>query len=288
MLDNKGIENYNLLERNKCPLCKSPKSTIWDKNENNRIKALQCYRCKLVFMDKIISNEDLNKYYSGYNIIRDNNYKKKKLLRKISYKQDYDFLLNYISDKGIILDIGCGFGDFLSLFNKTTKKIGYEVDLEAIKKGRSNYTNIQFIDSYNELKKLKNIDTIIFRGSFQYLRHINSTLKLCYNILKHNGILSILSLPNATSPLAMIQKEDWSMCNKIEHIHLFSPTSINYMLKNKFKIIHMDYPYIGTPYEDHEKDLESFIDICSKKKKPEETHFPFWGSLIHLIAKKVL
>ena len=101
-------------------------------------------------MDKIISDEDLKKYYHGYNIFRDSNYKSKRLLREISYKQDYEMLLNFVSDKGIILDFGCGFGDFLSLFKNTIKKIGYEVDLEAIKKGRRDYTDIQFIDSHKE------------------------------------------------------------------------------------------------------------------------------------------
>ena len=106
-------------------------------------------------------------------------------------------------------------------------------------------------------------------------------------MLKNGGYLCLYSVPNTESPLAIIQRENWVMCNKIEHIQLFNYNAIEFLLKDKFKIIRIDYPYLQTPYENHKTDLQSFIDIIKNIEGAEIKHFPFWGSIMNIIAQKV-
>ena len=59
------------------------------------------------------------------------------------------------------------------------------------------------------------------------------------------------------------------------------------LFENKFNIVNYDFPYIGTPYEDHDNDLKLFVSLCKGKKDAIRKKFPFWGSLINLVARKL-
>jgi ubiquinone/menaquinone biosynthesis C-methylase UbiE len=277
--------NYKFINIDRCPNCNDKDSILWDNNTKNEIKALECKKCTLVYMDKILSNKDLIKFYDTYNSSRNMNNKIKKNQRKKMYELDYNELSLIVPEKGIFLDIGCGEGDFLSYF-QNIRKLGYDIDQNATLNGSKVNKDIEFID-YLESVKNQELNCVIFRGTLQYMRNINQSIKYSYDKLIDNGYLCIFSLPNTDSPLARLQRENWSMCNKIEHIQLFNINSLDFLLRNKFKIIHISFPYLGTPYENHNNDLQLIIDIINNKNGALKKNFPFWGSLMNIIAKKI-
>ena len=114
--------NYKFINVDRCPNCNDKDSKIWDSSAKNEIKALECKKCKLVYMNKILSNKDLIKFYDTYNSSRNTNNKIKKNQRKKMYELDYNELSLIVPEKGSFLDIGCGEGQFLSHF-KNVKKI---------------------------------------------------------------------------------------------------------------------------------------------------------------------
>jgi SAM-dependent methyltransferase len=276
---------YKYKKINKCPHCNSKDYTLWDENNNNEVKALQCKKCNIVYMNNILSDKDLFKFYDSYNSSRNLHSKVKKVQREKMYELDYNEISLLVPEKGNYLDIGCGEGNFLSYF-QNVKKIGYDIDKSATLRGSKIYNDIDYIDNLDSTKS-EDINCIIFRGTLQYMRNLNDSIRYCYSRIKDNGYLCILSLPNTDSPLAILQRENWVMCNKVEHIQLFNIYALNYLLENKFKILSISYPYYGTPYENHQKDLTLFIDIINKKNGAIKKHFPFWGSIMNVIAKKI-
>jgi ubiquinone/menaquinone biosynthesis C-methylase UbiE len=275
---------YKYKKINKCPQCNSKDYTLWDNNKNNEIKAFQCSNCSLVYMNKILTDEDLIDFYNCYNETRDNENIENKTKRNLMYELDYNSISSIV-ESGNFLDIGCGQGDFLNYFNNV-KKIGYDIDQSATAIGSNVYDDIDFISSLDCVDD-DTINCVLFRGTLQYMRDINKTIQYTYDKLKNNGYLCVLSLPNTDSPLAIVQKENWVMCNKIEHIQLFNYNSLEFLLRDKFKIIRVDYPYLQTPYENNKTDLQSFINIIKNIEGAETKHFPFWGSIMNVIIQKV-
>ena len=146
---------YNFKNITNCPLCSFDKNRVWDKNNNNEIVALDCNKCKLVFMNKILSDEDLKDFYNKYNSDRDLLNNDKKSQRFAMYKFDYESIISIVPENGTFLDIGCGRGDFLDHFIKV-KKIGFEIDHNAVNSGLSLYPQIHFISSLNEISNDNN------------------------------------------------------------------------------------------------------------------------------------
>ena len=141
---------YKFNKIRKCPLCHSSKYHVWDRNNNDTIRALGCNECKLVFMDKILSDKDLTEFYNNYNSERDTSNEYKKAQRDKMYKLDYESIISVVPEKGIFLDIGCGQGNFLNYF-RNVRKIGYDIDNNAIISGSNRYPDIEFIDCIDPL-----------------------------------------------------------------------------------------------------------------------------------------
>ena len=120
-----------LKERRKCPVCKSTIFSIWNHDKSKKIKALECIKCTLVYMNKIIDKSHQVTFYNEYNYQRNVADKSKKNNRIRMYKIDFKYISNFISNNSNILDIGCGMGDFLNFFGKNTNKFGIELDIDA-------------------------------------------------------------------------------------------------------------------------------------------------------------
>ena len=271
-----------------CPICKSSRNTIkWTTDNNRNIDSYECSKCDIVFADKMLNNENYRDFYDGYNKSRPGKTDQEKIelkeLRKICYYNDINFIdknCNMPYEK--ILDVGCGMGKFLSLFDSKKERIGFDIDRNIIIENKKIYQDIKFVYDLNELNDKIKFDMIIFRGTFQYMRDLNHMKKYIDERLNNGGYLVILSLPNKNSPLATIQKEDWSLYNPIEMFNIFSIKSITNLFEN-YNIVATEFPYIDSPYSNEHHDLTKFIDVIKFNKK---TKFPFWGSMINIIFKK--
>jgi 2-polyprenyl-3-methyl-5-hydroxy-6-metoxy-1,4-benzoquinol methylase len=68
------------------------------------------------------------------------------------------------SEKGSVLDFGCGSGDFIGILNKYYKTIyAFDISEEVVKlaKKRFNESNVIISDNYNQIISYKPVDLIL-------------------------------------------------------------------------------------------------------------------------------
>jgi len=108
---------------------------------------------------------------------------------------------NYTSNSKV-LDIGCGTGQHVNLFNKENKNntvIGIDISKEMIKKARMNYPNSTFklgnaINSF-EFEPDSFTHICCLNLTIYYIKNKQQLLNNCYNWLRPKGIL-VLNLVN--------------------------------------------------------------------------------------------
>ena len=266
-----------------CPICnKNNNLKHWTSLDYNGISSKECIECDIVFAEKMLDDGEYIKFYNKYNNSRDTEKEDLAIKRNICYQNDIKFINKTCGNMfKNILDIGCGNGKFLSLFN-SEKKTGYDIDINIIIENKSKYTDINFISDLNKININEKFDLIIFRGTFQYIRDIKKMKDFINNKLNINGYLIILALANKNSPLAEIQRENWGLYNPIEMFNIFSLTSIKSIF-NDYNTINIDFPYLDTPYASEKYDIQKFKDLIVDNK---QSKFPFWGSIMQVIFQK--
>ena len=111
-----------------------------------------------------------------------NRFEGQDLKREKSYIQEYSNVTKYLA-KGKVLDIGCGMGNFLEIFDSNFEKYGIEISeyaaIQATKKGIK-IIDYEFTEDY--------FDLIIFRGVFQHLDTPLFSLQKALKMLKKSGM----------------------------------------------------------------------------------------------------
>jgi len=148
--------------------------------------------------------------------------------------------------KGLILDVGCGYGYtsvFFALKNKNRKIIGSEINKKRVlvaQKISASFSNLSFKTSDLIDKNKISFDTIL---SIDLLHHINPSqkelfLKDSFSKLKPNGFLIIKDIN--TKPLL---KYFWNylhdlIMTRFSKLYFLSSSQMeNLLIKNNFKII---------------------------------------------------
>jgi SAM-dependent methyltransferase len=228
-----------------------------------------------------LDDNEFHEYYNKYNNTRDTENNELDIKRNICYINDKKFIDTNCNIFTNILDIGCGNGLFLQLFD-CENKTGYDIDKNIIIKNKLEYPNTNFINNLDKINNEEQFDLIIFRGTFQYMRDLNYIKEFIKEHLTKNGYLVILSLPNKNSPLAEIQRENWGLYNPIEMFNIFSLKSIKNLFNN-YKSVNVEFPYLETPYSDEKNDMIKFQELITNNKHQK---FPFWGSMMQIIFQK--
>lgn len=199
--------------------------------------------------------------------------------RECSYTQEYKRIKRYIQN-GKVLDIGCGMGNFLNVFDEEWDKYGIEISDFATNEAKKN--GIKIIDYSKEYKNF--FDVIIFRGVIQHLDTPLYTLKQAISMLKSGGYLIFLATPNSNS---IYYKFFGTLPMLDDKRNLLIPSDL--MMKNilknfGFEIKKIYYPYIGSPYASPVLDHLKFIANCFGFKYK----FSFWKNMMEIYAQKVI
>lgn len=203
---------------------------------------VSCSNCGLAFLEKIPTNNDLQKLYdldyynsssfSGYNYDYNSENKEYLFLPRLQWIEN----TRLIKDSKKMLDIGCANGEFLKFAqNYQWDTYGIEISdegyKESLKKG------IKVLNApLRECKLPDNeFDCVSLWDVIEHLISPIDELKEIYRVLKPNGKLYI-STPNHLKGL--VQGKDWFGYNaSYEHLFYFEPSTIITMLSNVgFKI----------------------------------------------------
>lgn len=177
--------------------------------------------------------------------------------------QEITRLKKYIPKKGNVLDVGCGLGEFLSLFDHGWDKYGIEISQYAIRKAKKRGVKFTIPN------KADNFDLVIFRGTIQHLDKPFSEIQKRIKQLKPGGFMVFLATPN-TGGLYYRIFQDLPFLDPKRNFLIPSDKMFIHILENlglKVKKIH--YPYKETPYAHPLKDFFFFalrlFGIANKK-----------------------
>jgi len=132
-------------------------------------------------------------------------------------------LINSESQRGKILDIGAGVGDFLSV----AKKDGWEIiGVEPSEKAKAIAKNkgVTFVESLNDLEN-NSFDVITMWHVLEHVPDLENQIKELKRLIKPSGTI-IIAVPNFNSFDAKYYSSFWAAYDVPIHLWHFSKTAI--------------------------------------------------------------
>ena len=202
------------------------------------------------------------------------------LKRLASFESEKKMIEKHTSLDGVVCDIGCSTGEFLTAIGWRGKKYGMEVNLNSIEKAIDSGINF----NKNILTETDFFDVIIFRGTIQHLPDPFAYISSAFNSLRSGGFIIFLATPNANSLVYKFFNTLPALDPKL-NFYIPSDITLKNVLENfDFEVIETQYPYIDSPYANLISDHFNFLKSVLFKKDPK---FAFWKSMMNIIARKV-
>ncbi|VVB86552.1 Ubiquinone biosynthesis O-methyltransferase [uncultured archaeon] len=228
---------------------------------------VKCRNCGLVFLNPRPEKDEMGKFYpSGYYNASPG--KSEKAFCNFVNRSKIN-KIKELKQHGRILDIGCGNGDFLSVFSPEEwelygiepNPVGYNLTRRRTKINTLNETlaGCKFPDNF--------FDVITLWHVLEHIYEPNEELKEIGRILKDDGIL-VVSVPNINSLGFKLGKKHWLHLDSPRHLHHYNPETIDKIVnKNGFKIFKMTFPMFEFPLDLY----HSLINSVDKKKSIKTT-----------------
>jgi 2-polyprenyl-3-methyl-5-hydroxy-6-metoxy-1,4-benzoquinol methylase len=260
---------------------------------------VECVGCGFRFINPRPLTGKLGQYYKSENYISHSGTKKGfvnkiyLLARKFTQDRKYN-IVQAFKPMGSILDIGCGSGELLKLFQKKGwKTVGIEPD-ELVRKTAINRYSLDI----REEVSLKNIsdgffDVITMWHVLEHVPDLVDRVKEVKRMLKNDGVL-IVAVPNSNSMDAKIYEEHWAAYDVPRHLWHFTKDSIAMLFRNHGMVIakilpmKLDAFYVSMLSEKYKRGKinyftaakNGFLSNIRAKKNQNE-----YSSLIFIIKK---
>lgn len=195
----------------------------------------------LVYTHPQPSEKDLPKYYESDDYISHTDGKRSlfekayHFVKNIALKNKLNLINNLQLNKGSLLDIGAGTGDFLSVANTNGwKTTGIEPSEKAksiaIKKGVSFAENSSILEN-------NSFDVITMWHVLEHVPNIENQIKELKRLLKPNGTI-LIAVPNFNSFDAKHYGVFWAAFDVPRHLWHFSKTAIQKLFeKEEMKLV---------------------------------------------------
>lgn len=208
---------------------------------------VECTACSFRFTNPRPLPKDLGKYYESDEYISHSNTQKSLLDKVYQAVRKYTIgkkvaLLNSLSEKGRLLDIGCGTGEFLH----ASKIDGWEVNgIEPGDKARDFAIQQYGLEVKEEAGIITlpkhSFDVITLWHVLEHVPALNERIKEIKGLLKPTGVL-IIAVPNSASWDAQYYKEYWAAYDVPRHLYHFTPTTIEKLFKKHEFILSQTLP----------------------------------------------
>jgi 2-polyprenyl-3-methyl-5-hydroxy-6-metoxy-1,4-benzoquinol methylase len=256
-----------------------------------------CDKCNTKITSPRPDQIEINKYYESPDYISHTNQgnniinKLYKIIRSYTINSKIK-LINNLTEKGKILDIGCGTGEFLIKCKKNKwEVIGIEPNINARNNNSLTKENLIYKD-FNDLNTKKDFNIITLWHVLEHLYDPLEIMKKLRTLLKPGGYL-IIAVPNHESLDAKYYKENWAAYDVPRHLYHFSKKSINSLAKKtKFKIEIIKPMYFDSFYVSllSEKNIGTKFSLVKAFKKGLESNISAkkdnnFSSLIYILSK---
>ncbi|WP_281227346.1 class I SAM-dependent methyltransferase [Flavobacterium aquiphilum] len=178
----------------------------------------------------------LGKYYESADYISHTDSKRSifekayHFVKNIALKNKLNLINSYQPSKGMILDIGAGTGDFLSVAqNNGWKTIGVEPSDKA--KGIAKAKGVLFVENTSELES-HSCDVISMWHVLEHVPDLDQQIKELKRLLKPNGTL-IVAVPNFKSFDAKHYGKFWAAYDVPIHFWHFSKKAIELLFQKE-------------------------------------------------------
>jgi 2-polyprenyl-3-methyl-5-hydroxy-6-metoxy-1,4-benzoquinol methylase len=278
-----------------CPICRCQTyrfSTHLDLFKNE-VEIMKCVNCGHGSYMNGWTNSQLNSIY-GVDYAADYlESTETHLQRRAQYVLDLDILLGFVSEEIKVMDFGCSSGEYLDAMPESWIKSGYEVNKELTSILKATRPKYSIFGDVSEIKGC--FDVITMRGVIEHIPDHEELIEFLNKQLKIGGLLYISATPDFSAPCAIQYKSNWGQIVAPEHIHQFTPASLQILLSASglvMKALH--HPYLGTPYENWESDSILYLDNIVPEKKndfglmeSDPYRHPFPGNLMSVFFQKI-
>lgn len=280
------------MKEKNCNLCKSDQySVMYRLNRMGfNLRIVKCKRCGFVYLNPKPTAVGIKKlyneaYFKGEGFDKGVNY-----VENLKYKKGIDFInqdrlknIEKFANKEKILDIGCGFGEFLDVAKKRGwDAYGIELSKFASDVAKKNFKLNVFKGTLEQAKYPA--ETFDVATMFEVIEHLTDPvhiLKECNRILKKKGII-IIQTGNVESISAKLYGKRWPYF-LAGHLHYFSKKTLSKMLeKADFKLIKV---YNGD--EISFKKFHALFWILHKNKQSITSWINYFKRMIFLFIRKL-
>jgi len=243
-----------MIEVNECPICGFAASNLFISSldfstTQEEFSIRQCSSCNFRFTSPIPSEDRIGDYYQSEDYISHSD-SKKGLMNKVYHVvrkraiRKKEKLISTVNGDKVLLDIGCGTGDFLKFCNdKGWSCSGLEPDEGARKICQSKGVAVQDIHELHQIGD-GTVSVVTMWHVLEHVYHLDRDLKKICGILNDYGKL-IIAVPNCSSYDAKKYGEFWAAYDLPIHLYHFQPCDV-VTLANKHgmkveKILPMKY-----------------------------------------------
>jgi len=213
----------------------------------NRFRQVRCKNCGMVYTNPRLKESITHNMYSESDY---SEFYKIKLISSIDYRKrvlatkKYDQVMHYFKKTGRVLDIGCGLGENLSVFNDN----GWDCTGVEFNEFAANYARKTFglniiNKSIYDFDTSEKFDLITLWGVLEHFFDPKKILRSIGHLLNDDGLL-VIEVPSADSVLVRYYEETQKTVDRIiegdRHIMLFSVRCFEEMLTDTgFKTAHI-------------------------------------------------
>lgn len=201
---------------------------------------VRCRQCGLIYLKPRPSPRELASYYSDtYHPFQQEVGWLWKALRRLTVEQHRRLLADYVRDDGIVLEVGCGTGEYLALLREETgwQVEGVEPSQYAATKAQQQYALSVTHGSLEDSDwPPGTYSVIILRHVLEHFRSPRAALAKLWKALRPGGALLII-VPNIASWEAHLFGPYWYDLDLPRHLTHFTPTTLHQMLNQEGFIV---------------------------------------------------